>query len=235
MNKLSISFILLLFCGFLRAQTDTARVNPPTPDSTQNSVQKQPETTTTNTVVPDNTKPNRKRPKGYEDYVKNGKRPSTKPPFTDNVYYGCNLQLGFYGTTFGNALYYDVSPHAGYKFGEFFSLGVQVIYNNTTYTSGTQRVNYNIFGIGGFGRALMFDRFFLQAEYDILSIPARYLGNSIASRQVSDEKLVGLGYKSPLGDKLGYFFVILYDIQPAIYSPYFYNPIVYRAGLSWNF
>lgn len=232
MNKVKFTLILLLFCAAIVAQNDTTRVNPPAPD---NETQKEPEPppAPTPTVTPD--KPNRKRPKGYDDYINKGKRPQDLKPFTDNIYYGCNIQLGFYGTSMGNALYYDLSPHVGYKFNEFLSAGVQVIYNNTSYTSGAKRFNYNIFGIGAFGRVLILDRFFLQAEFDALSVPANYVGNAISSRQISDEKLVGLGYKSPLGDKLGYFFVLLYDINPTIYSPYFYNPLVYRAGLSWNF
>ena len=235
----------MLFCGLLKAQTDTARISPPKPDNTQDT-QKQPEPTPTNTVatepivVPTPTvapkeEPSRKRPKGYNDYVNKGKRPADATPFTDNIYYGCNLQLGYYGTSYGNVLYYDISPHVGYKFNEVLSAGIQVIYNNQSYTSGTQHFNYNIFGTGGFGRVLVLNRFFLQVEYDILSIPATFLGNSILTRALSDEKMAGIGYKSPLGDKLSYFFVLLYDIQPGPNSPYLYNPLVYRAGISWNF
>jgi len=233
MNKLLFSLILALFCVPAHAQNDTTRVSPPNADSVSQK-QAEVEPIPTPTITPQNEKPNRKRPKGYNDYVNKGKRPSDIKPFMENVYYGCNIQLGFYGTAYGNALYYDLSPHAGYKFTEVLSAGVQVIYNNTSY-SGVNRINYNIFGIGVFGRALVFDRLFLQVEYDALSIPANWLNNTIVSRQISDEKMVGLGYKSPLGDKLGYFFVLLYDIQPAYYSPYFYSPLIYRAGLSWNF
>jgi hypothetical protein len=245
MNKLKFTLILLLFCGFIKAQTDTNRVSPPTPDNTQDPNGNPPATPTptvtntqpTNTVTPTPKKeePNRKRPKSYNDYVNKGKQPTDVKPFMEHVYYGCNLQLGYYGTSYGSALYYDISPHACYKFTDVLSGGVQVIYNNTTYTSGTQKMNYNIFGIGGFGRALVLNRLFLQVEYDLLSIPANYRNNAVVSRNVSDEKMAGIGYKSPLGDKLSYFFVLMYDFQPGPYSPYLYNPLVYRAGLSWNF
>ncbi len=223
--------------------TDTQ--NPPgnkpsTPTTTVTTSQPSQTVTTTQptetvTPVPKKEEPNRKRPKAYNDYINNGKRPEDTKPFMDNVYYGCNLQLGYYGTSYGSALYYDISPHAGYKFTEVLSAGVQIIYNNTTYTSGSQKISYNIFGIGAFGRVLVLNRLFLQVEYDLLSIPANYRNNAVVSRNVSDEKMAGLGYKSPLGDKLSYFLVLMYDFQPGPYSPYLYNPLVYRAGLAWNF
>lgn len=235
MNKVNFLLLLLVFCSAGLAQNDTTRVNPPAPDS---SSQKQAvEPTPTNTVTPkDPQKPNRKRPKGYDDYVNKGKRPTTDvTPFMDNVYYGCNLQLGAGSSNGASTIYYDISPHAGYKFNEYLSLGVQVIYNNTTYTFGTQRINYNIFGTGVFGRILILNHLFIQGEIDALSIPANYRGTTIVSRRISDEKMIGLGYKSPLGEKLGYFFVLMYDISPNFYSPYYAYPLVYRAGLSWNF
>jgi len=236
MNKVLLSFIPLLFYFFAHSQTDTTRIIPPKPDSL-NNVEKQPEVkpepAATKTVTPKPEEPKRKRPKGYDDYVNKGKRPADVTPFTDNLYYGCNLQLGYYAASYGNVLYYDLSPHVGYKFNEFFSAGIQVIYSNQTFSIGASRYNYNIFGAGVFGRALILDRFFFQAEIDVLSIPANYRGNTIVSRVTSDEKMFGLGYKSPLGDKLSYFFVLLYDFQPGPNSPY--PPLVYRAGLSWNF
>lgn len=225
--------LLLLFCALLKAQTDTSRITPSQPN-TPSDTQAEPQPAPTPTNTPQQP-PNRKRPKAYNDYV-NGKRVGDTKPFTDNLYYGCNLQLGFYGGNgYGNIFYYDVSPHVGYKLGDVFSAGVQIIYNNQIQTIGTQRTNYNIYGSGVFGRALILNRFFLQAEYDVLSVPGNYRNNAIVSRYLSDEKLGGIGYKSPLGDKLGYFFMILYDFQPTVRSPYFSNPLIYRAGLSWNF
>lgn len=247
MNKLKYSLILLLFCHFVQGQTDTSRINQPRPDAPSQGNEQLPDnsnsnpvnTTTTNPApapTPTNTPPekNRKRPKAYDDYVK-GKRPSTNtPPFTDNIYYGCNLQLGYYAASGGNILYYDISPHAGYKFNEYLSAGVQIIYNNQRYSSGLTHINYDIFGIGGFGRVLLLGRFFLQAEIDALSVPGSFRGPT-GGRLPTEEKMAGIGYKSPLGDKLSYFFVLLYDFQPGTYSPYLYNPLIYRAGLSWNF
>lgn len=236
MNKVLLTILFLAFCALATVgQTDTARVNPPKSDSSQ-AVQKEPEpapapSTPSSTTTPGGKK--NKRPKSYDDYINKGKRPGDVKPFTENIYYGCNLQLGFYQSGYANVVYYDISPHAGYKFNEFLSAGIQIIYNNQSYSTGTQRINYSIFGAGAFGRVLILDRFFLQAEIDVLSIPAAYRGNLITRRVSSEEKMAGFGYKSPLSDKLSYFFVLMYNFQPGPYSPY--NLLVYRAGLSWNF
>jgi hypothetical protein len=246
MNKLRISLLLVLFCSLLKAQTDTTRITPGQPNTTTDNPAEpqaapaQPNTTTgtqpasTPTNTPQQPPPTRKRPKGYNDYV-NGKRVGDTKPFTDNLYYGCNIQLGFGSNGYGNIFYYDLSPHVGYKFGDVLSAGIQIIYNNQILTSGAQRYSYNIYGSGVFGRALFLNRFFAQVEYDVLSVPGTYRNNAIVSRYLSDERMAGLGYKSPLGDKLGYFFMILFDFQPTINSPYYGNQLVYRAGLSWNF
>lgn len=232
MNKLTLSLVLLLFYACALAQTDTTHVSGPKLDTTE--VKPEPEPAppaSTNTVTPDKKK--NKRPKSYDDYINKGKRPSDVKPFTDDLYYGCNIQLGFYQSGAANVLYYDLSPHVGYKFNEVLSAGVQVIYNNQSYSLGGQRLNYNIFGVGAFGRALFLDRFFLQAEIDVLSIPAAYRGTTITRRVSTEEKMAGIGYKSPLSEKLSYFLVLMYNFQPGPYSPY--NILVYRAGIAWNF
>lgn len=233
MNKLTLAFLLLALVMMCHAQQDTTRVNPPKPDSTNQTVEPPPTPPTpTPTTTPEK---KRKRPKSYDDYINKGKKPPGSSDFMENVYYGVNLQLGYYSTGYANVLYYDLSPHAGYKFNEFLSAGIQIIYNNQSWSTGSQRVNYSIFGVGGFGRALIMNRFFLQAEYDILSIPLRYVGNSVFTRTTSDEKLFGIGYKSNFTDKLSYYIVLMYDFAPGPNSPYLYNPLVYRAGLAWNF
>jgi hypothetical protein len=234
MNKLKLSLVLALFCGAALAQNDTTHVNPPKSDSS--AVTKEPEPAPAPPPAPTpTTTPGKKgkRPKSYDDYINKGKRPTEVSPLSDNIYYGCNLQLGFYQRGAANVVYYDISPHAGYKFNEVLSAGIQVIYNNQAYSYAGQRINYNIFGVGAFGRALFLDRFFLQVEIDALSVPAAYRGTVITRRVSTEEKMAGIGYKSPLSDKLSYFFVLMYNIQPGFYSPY--NILVYRAGLSWNF
>jgi hypothetical protein len=231
MNKIKLIAILFLFSVSGFSQTDTSKIAPPPskPDSLRN-----PQQSPNNNYNQPGNPGNKKRPKSFTDYEK-GKRLEDKKPFSDYLYYGANLQFGYYGVSGGSALSYDVSPHVGLKFTDMVSAGVQLIYKNTIYTIGSTQINYNIVGGGVFGRLLFGGRYFIHGELDALSIPAGYLGNAISKRQPCDEKMVGLGYKSLLGSKLSYFFMILFDINPEIYSPYYGNQIVPRGGVVYNF
>ena len=148
------------------------------------------------------------------------------------MYWGGNVALSI-GSGSG---YYELSPNAGYKFNDVFSVGPQAIYQNYTYKYGNMTYNYNIYGGGVFGRALLIPMLFLQAEYDILSVPDNFsLLNT--KRAIIDEKLVGLGLRNSWGDSFSYYLTIMYDINPSARSPYYYLPIpiVTRAGFNVNF
>ncbi len=239
MNKFKLLVFLCFFSCFVFSQnTDTTRANPPQPSSQRDSI------SDTNKEItpqkPNRTKPpnqkEKKYPKGYTDYKNGMGIPGQKPEYLENIYYGCNVMLRAYRSTYGSVFYYDFSPHVGYKFNDYFSLGVQVIYNNSVITYGTQSISYNLIGPGAFARVLLGQsNFFLQAEYDYLSVPSGYLGTPIKTRSWSDEKMVGIGYKSRLGEKLSYFVNLMFNVYPTYYSPYFTQPLVYRAGLVYNY
>lgn len=220
MKKIKFILFFCLFSFFVHAQ-NTDSTSSPAPQSQPQPAQ-QPGADT------------HKYPKGYNDY-RNGKSTKDQKPFSDQVYYGCNLALRAAAYNGYNVVYYDVSPQVGYKFSDKLSAGFQFIYNNTIATYGGRSLNYNIIGGGVFGRALITRNLFIQAEYDILSVPADYLGTAITRRSTSDEKMAGLGYRNMWGDKLSYYLVLMYDFAPALYSPYYNSPLVYRAGLAWNF
>ena len=170
--------------------------------------------------------PNRNKPPHH------GPNAQKAEEFWKKVYWGGNVALSF-GSGSG---YYEISPNAGYKFNDIFSVGPQVIYQNYTFRSGNMTYNYNIVGGGVFARALIIPMIFLQAEYDILSVPDSYsLLNT--KRAISDEKLVGLGLRNSWGNSFSYYITLLYDVNPTRQSPYYYLtiPIVTRAGFNVNF
>ncbi len=160
---------------------------------------------------------------------------AAKPKFNlkEKLYYGANVSLSF-GTNSG---VFDLSPNLGYKINDMFSVGPQVIYTNYIFKSGNTKYNFNIIGGGIFARALVLPNIFLQAEYDILSVPKTYVGNKVTERVYSDEKMVGIGLKNQFGEKACYYFTIMYDIAPTQFSPYNNGvlPIVYRTGFNINF
>jgi hypothetical protein len=157
-------------------------------------------------------------------------------PLMEKLYFGCNVGLSYYGQGTGgtNVLYYDLSPNAGYKFNKVLSAGVQIVYNNSILYYGNVHVSYSVVGAGLFGRALIpRTPFFLQVEYDILSVPQDYLGTAVAHRTLSDEKMAGIGYKR--GGKISYYLVAMYDFNPTYFSPYYGNPLVIRLGFVYNY
>src|SRR4051812_37617007 len=64
---------------------------------------------------------------------------------------------GYFGLSFGNATFINISPQVGYRFNKFFAAGVgingQYSSFKTDYTDGTTtRENYGVFGLNIFGR-----------------------------------------------------------------------------------
>ncbi len=164
------------------------------------------------------------------------KPPLFSPEFMEKVYYGCNIQLRYYALlsgTGGSVVYYDLSPFVGYKLTEFFSMGAQILYNNSILSYSNTKVSYDVIGPGAFARLSFLQRYYVQAEYDLLSVPQNYLGTAITSRSISNDKMFGIGYKG--GGKLSYFAMFMFDYQPSPYSPYYSQPLIYRAGLVYNF
>ncbi|MGZ3864283.1 MAG: hypothetical protein ACXVPF_13810 [Bacteroidia bacterium] len=235
--KIKLLAFLCLFSALSFAQnTDSTSVAPPPATAPANTETYTP-STPPSSAEPNNSyqqEPNRKYPKGFTNY-KNGGKPKEETPFQDKLYYGCNIALRAYSSGGASVFYYDLSPHVGYKFNEYLSSGAQIIYNNFVLTQGASHANYNIIGGGVFARFVFAKAFFLQAEYDILTVPDNFMVTSGTHRTETDEKMFGLGYKSGWGSKLSYFIVLMYDFQPSFYSPYYGNPLVYRAGLVWNF
>src|ERR1035437_1294305 len=168
MNKIKLLGILCFFSVFVFSQnTDTTRVTPPPVDQSN-----------------PNSQPQKKYPKGYYDYKNNKSAYKEPPAYIEKLYYGCNLMLRYYSYGYAGAglFYYDVSPHVGYKFNDYVSAGAQIIYNNSVLSQGGRSVSYNIIGPGVFARVLLGNVFFLQAEYDYLSVPSNYLGTAIKDR-----------------------------------------------------
>jgi len=161
---------------------------------------------------------------------------SSQSPFMEKVYYGSNLAIQYYGGPgYGDVFYYELSPFAGYKFTDKASAGLQIIYNNSILSGGGYpTVSYNVFGAGVFGRYIIYRSIFVQVEYDVLSVPQDYLGNTVVKRSLSDEKLAGAGFKRNISNKWSYYIALLYDFNPTINSPYYGNNLIYRIGISYN-
>ena len=156
-----------------------------------------------------------------------------KEPFEirEKLYWGSGISLYADRSNF----MLDISPQLGYKIYEKFSVGVQALYTYQSLVYRNKKYDLSIYGGGIFARYVILDWLFVQAEYDILSVP-NYNSNNLYPRRISDEKMLGVGFKN--GDKdFSYFVNILYNYNPGINSPYYGYaiPIVYRAGFNVNF
>lgn len=153
-------------------------------------------------------------------------------PLMQKLYFGCNIGGQLYSYGGYSYIYYDLSPNIGYKITDKFSAGIQIVYNNSIEIGGGNSVSYNVIGGGVFARFLVLKWLFLQVEYDILTTPPSYKYSQ--SRTFSDEKLGGVGFKRNFSSKISYYISILYDFAAEPNSPYYYSPIIYRVGLSYN-
>jgi hypothetical protein len=159
-----------------------------------------------------------------------------KPKITwkDSLYFGGNLGIQFTG----NGSLIDVSPNVGYKFNKYLSVGLQGIFTNITVRDINFIYKYTFYGLGSFIRVKPLPYLFLQAEYDVLSVPDNF---SIVktNRTIADVNLAGLGIRNELGLNTCYYLLIMYEFVPTPNSPYtfgpFNSPLVYRAGFNINF
>jgi hypothetical protein len=219
MNKITLLYILCFVCSISFAQNDSTAVPQPPPEQQQQSPQNQ-----------SRNQPADRNPRHRPPHQKPGMIPED---FWKKVYWGGNLALSFGSYS----SYYEISPNAGYKINNILSVGPQIIYQSYTYHYSNANTTFNIYGGGAFARALIIPQIFLQAEYDILSVPNSYSILNQA-RTPSDEKLVGIGLRNSYGGSFSYYLTILFDVNPTPQSPY-YNPggvsLVPRAGFNVNF
>lgn len=159
--------------------------------------------------------------------------PKPKIAWKDSIYYGGNVGLQF--STNGSLL--DLSPNVGYKFNKVFSVGLQGIFTNLSIRNNAYTYRYMLYGGGAFIRVKPLNFLFLQAEYDILSVPDNF---SIVSskRTIADVNLAGIGLRNQMGENSCYYFLLMYEFVPTPNSPYTngpFGPLVYRGGFNINF
>ncbi len=170
---------------------------------------------------------------------------STKS-FTDRLWYGGNINLGFQGTNTYNIFFFGISPMAGYKITEEFSVGprVEVFYTYYRAFVFSQNGYFNAhpvsFSGGIFTRYKFFNQFFGHLEYNLEK--AVFLESRGGDFVVDGDRLstvseyfdnfyIGLGYTS--GGRFGSEISILYNVIQDSQS--LDLPISIRIGFNYNF
>lgn len=159
--------------------------------------------------------------------------------FSERLVYGGN-----FGLAFGSQTLIDISPTIGYRLTDQFTIGTGISYKYSQIKNYTLDMNSgtwydyssNIIGGSIWGRYHIIQNLFLHAEIEQLQINYNYtsvdeptpqkINNNIGVTSV----LVGGGYRQPIGNRVYFNIMLLYNLNETDFSPY-KNPII-RAGIS---
>jgi hypothetical protein len=126
---------------------------------------------------------------------------------------------GNFGAQFGDLTLIEISPTAGYKLTKnlLAGVGARYIYVKPRFSTST-----NILGGAAFAQYLLFEQFVAHAELEYLSFE---------NPNIRDERidffspLIGAGYRASIGRRSFANFLILFNLNDDINSPYT-NPII---------
>ena len=195
-------------------------------------------------------KKKRKRTKSSktDEYFKdNGK-------FTDRLWYGGGVNLGFSGGTNYSLFRFGLSPMVGYKVMDRLSVGPRVSFDYTFLkgnavnlrTGGISVEKGNLFSYSGgiFSRYKIINTIFLHTEVEFQSLEqvgtlSGFLvyddekDNLVTVRGGHENVYLGAGYNSGDAGGWGYEIVVLYNFNEPDDS--IDLPFTYRIGLTYNF
>jgi hypothetical protein len=145
----------------------------------------------------------------------------------ERIVVGGNLGLGL-STYQGQGVFYgQLMPMAGYRVTERFSVGTgldAMLYS----TSGRSNLYYSLVGWTRMG---ILGGFYATSELNYMNAPV-YTWNG-TSYEIQRESfplfLVGAGISQGIGNGIGSYFSLLYDMTEDTRSPY--GPLIFRAGL----
>jgi hypothetical protein len=149
------------------------------------------------------------------------------------VYSGIGLGYSsYYGLSNFN---FSISPAIGYRVSDRFSIGPGISYaynyygaNNGNGTSTS--FNTSSFGVKGFAQFMVYNQFFLHAEYEVtraelLAVDNNgYLTGGKVTRSVQTP-LLGVGYRSQISNRAAADIVLLYNFQDD-YNSIYPNPVI---------
>ncbi len=164
----------------------------------------------------------------------------------DKLVYGGGLSLGF-----GTVTNLGISPIVGYRITDRAVAGIGLGYQYFRYknayqnpqTGSYENYNQHVFTPSVFGRYLLFDNFFVQAEYEYNFISYNRLaydpngsGNvvNLTERVRVPALPAGIGYRQPVTDRSSFLIMALYDVLQNELSPYG-KQVFFRFGFNVGF
>jgi hypothetical protein len=159
--------------------------------------------------------------------------------FSERLVYGGN-----FGLAFGDQTLIDLSPTIGYRLSNQFTIGTGISYKYSQIKDYTLDMNSgkwydyssNVIGGSFWARYHIIENVFAHVEVEQLQINYNYTSvNGSEPTKIKDNAgvtsvLVGGGYRQPLGNRVYFNILLLYNLNETDFSPY-KNPII-RAGIS---
>ena len=169
--------------------------------------------------------------KGEAQYQRNAEKKGFDP---HKLIFGGGFSFGF-GS---GSLLLSVSPIAGYRFTDRFSAGLRMgyqynwtkdwpfTYNGITGYGVIKNLNYHIISPGVWGRFIVWDNIFIQAEYEYnIFTYKNYISSPkepgyISSRawDHANSLLLGIGLRQPVSDNSSFVLIASYDVLQNISS-----------------
>jgi len=149
----------------------------------------------------------------------NNKKHSFK---ADRLFFGGGL-----GLQFGSITVISIAPQVGYRFTDKFMAGFGVSYYYLS-ANQNQKFSTNIYGGSVFTSYAVLENLFVRAEYEVLNLESIYFNPYIYPQQKRfniNSFLIGPGYRYAVGEHSYINFMILWNLNETIYSPY-QNPII---------
>ncbi len=163
--------------------------------------------------------------------------------FSHRLWYGGGFTIGFSGDNISSIFQVGVSPMAGFKVTEEFSVGPRVsllylLYRAETFTpDGVESTNIFNYGVGAFARYKVFNSIFFHLEYgfdnEVQTI--NYNPNSReweTGRSLQNNAFIGGGFNDGTGI-WGYEIYLLYNVLQE--DSRLELPFDFRFGITYNF
>lgn len=128
-------------------------------------------------------------------------------PFSERIVFGGGVGLGFSNVQD----YVMLSPSIGYMLTKKLVAGTGVTYRYTNYKAVNPSVSFNDYGVNPFLRYFVYRNIFLHTEYEYLNY--EFLVYNERTRRGFDSFLAGGGFIQPLGGKVYFFVMALYNFS----------------------
>jgi hypothetical protein len=147
---------------------------------------------------------------------------------------------GGFGLSFSSySDFISVSPQIGYAITRKLIAGTGFTYRYTKYKYYSPSINLNDFGVNPFLRFTVYRNIFIQTEYEYLDYEFPDYSTGVlgeTTRKNFNSFLAGGGFVQPIGQKVSFYIMALYnfsyqDSNPNEYSPY-NSPLIIRAGIN---